>query len=84
MKSKENFTLKEQEEMFSYQSQMKEIKANFWNKCLNEMNNTHLFQCTWKLKNENYISYEQIRNGTIFQQNVGIRFILNMTENQII
>ena len=71
---------------------MNDIKANFCskkkieicNKCLNEMNNSHLFQCTWKLQNENDISYEQIRNGTIFQQKVGIRFILKMTENQII
>ena len=71
---------------------MNDIRANFCsrkkieicNKYLNEINNNNLFQCTWKLQNENDISYEQIRNGTIFQQKVGIRFILNMIETQII
>ena len=60
LRSKENFTLKEQQEMFAFRSQMNDIKANFCsrnkiehcNKCLNEMNNNHLFQCTWKLQNE--------------------------------
>ena len=41
-------------------------KNEICNECLNEMNNSHLFQCTWKLQNENYISNEEIRNGTIF------------------
>ena len=30
------------------------------NKCMNQMKNDHIFQCIWKLQNENDISYEQI------------------------
>ena len=69
---------------------MNNIKANFCsrnqiencNECLNGMDNYHLFQCTWKLHNTNNISYEQIQNGTIVEQKIGIKFIINMIEAQ--
>ena len=63
LRSKENLNLNEQQELFAFRCQMNNIKANFCsrnqikncNECLNGMDKYHMFQCTWKFDNKNYI-----------------------------